>query len=112
MRAGTALALITISLAAVAGVAYGSYRANADTDRLQTRVAVLEESSRRSSGEIALQKAGTKRLCVGVDHVREKITGVVLTPGSPTPEFDIDAAPLNDAERIVLMLYNWCRASG
>lgn len=112
MRAGTALVLIVISLGAVAGVAYGSYRAEANTDRLEQRVAALEESNSRSSSEIELQKAETKRLCVGVDRVREKITGVVLAPGSPAPEFDIGAAPLTDAERIVLMLYNWCRGSG
>ena len=51
----------------------------------------------------------TKKLCAGIEHVRAKITGVALTPGSPVPEFDVDAAPLNDAERIVLTFSNWCR---
>jgi hypothetical protein len=48
------------------------------------------------------------RLCGSVDRVREKITGVVLTPGSTPPEFDVNAASLTDTERIILMLYNWC----
>ena len=109
MRGRTALILILIGLLAVGGVAYGSYRAKEQTDKLEKRVAALEDASRLTASERAAQEARTKKLCAGIEHVRAKITGVALAPGSPVPEFDVDAAPLNDAERIVLTFSNWCR---
>ncbi len=110
MRARTAIILIVISLAAVAGVAYGSYRASTKSDRLEKRIAVLEQANRDSVSGIEQLKADKQKLCASVDRVREKITGVVLTPGSPTPNFDVEADPLSAVERVILMLYNWCRA--
>lgn len=111
MRASTAIILIVISLAAVGGVAYGSYRASTDTDRLEKRVTALEQANRDSASGIEQLKADRQKLCASVDRVREKITGVVLTPGSPAPNFDVEADPLSAAERTILMLYNWCQAS-
>ena len=109
MRARTAIILIVISLAAVAGVAYGSYRASTKSDRLEKRITVLEQANRDSVSGIEQLKADKQKLCASVDRVREKITGVVLTPGSPTPNFDVEADPLSAVERVILMLYNWCR---
>ncbi len=98
-----------ISLAAVAGVAYGSYRAEQQTERLERRVTALEQSDTASQRAIAQLRQNKQTLCASVDQVREKITGVILTPGSPTPNFDLQADPLSAAERTILMLYNWCR---
>ena len=110
MRARTAIVLIVISLAAVAGVAYGAYRASEKTDDVAARVSALEQASSDSAREIDALKADKRRLCAQVDRVREKITGVVLAPGSPEPNFDIGADPLSAPERTILMLYNWCQA--
>ena len=109
MKARTAVILIVISLAAVAGVAYGSYRASTKSDHLEKRIAALEHANNSSMSEIEQLKADKLKLCATVDRVRQKITGVVLTPGSPTPNFDVEADPLSAPERIILMLYNWCR---
>lgn len=111
MRGRTALVLLVIGLAAVAGVAYGSYRANEDTKRLERRVALVEAAGRETSREIEALKADKASLCTGVDRAQEKITGIVLTPGSPTPEFDLGAGSLNDTARVILTFYNWCHAS-
>lgn len=111
MRARTSILLIIISLAAVVGVAYGSYRAKTDTDALENRVAVLEQASRDSTRRIELLNDDRRTLCGSVDRVRQKITGVVLAPGSPTPNFDIDADPLSAPDRIILALYNWCEGA-
>ena len=89
MKASTAIILIVISLAAVGGVAYGSYRASTKTDRVEKRVAALEQANNDSAKAIEQLNADKVRLCLSVDRVREKITGVVLAPGSPTPDFDI-----------------------
>ncbi len=90
--------------------AYGSYRASTKTDRLEKRVAALEQANSDSAKAIEQLNADKLRLCLSVDRVREKITGVVLAPGSPTPDFDIQAGSLGAPERIILMLYNWCNA--
>ena len=108
MRASTSLILIAIGLAAVAGVAYGSYRAEQQTKRLETRVTVLEQANTASAQAIAQLRMNKQTLCASVAQVREKITGIVLAPGSPTPNFDLQADPLSAPERIILMLYNWC----
>ena len=108
MRARTSIILIAISLAAVAGVAYGSYRAEQQTKRLEKRVGNLEQANNAAEQSIAHLRTNRQTLCVSVDQVREKITGVVLAPGSPTPNFDLQADPLSAPERIILMLYNWC----
>jgi hypothetical protein len=108
VKATTAVILIVISLAAIGGVAYGSYRASTKTDRLETRVATLEQASTDSAEKIEQLNADKLKLCLSVDRVREKITGVALAPGSPTPAFDIQADPLGAPDRIILMLYNWC----
>ena len=110
MRATTAIILIVISLAAVGGVAYGSYRERERSNDLEARVVVLEHSSSESASEIALLTADKVKLCKSVDIVREKITGVVLKPGGPTPNFDVQADPLSAPERTILMFYNWCHA--
>ena len=102
--------LIVISVAAVGGVGYGSYRASTKTDRLEARVAALEQVDIASASAIEQLNADKLKLCASVDLVREKITGVVLAPGSPTPNFDVQADPLSAPERIILMLYNWCHA--
>ena len=109
MRARTAIILIVISLAAVAGVAYGSYRASTKSDKLEKRVVALEQASHDSTTQIEQLNADKAKLCASVDRVRQKITGVVLSPDSPTPNFDVEADPLSAPERIILMLYNWCR---
>lgn len=109
MKAKTAIILIVISLAAVGGVAYGSYRANQRSDRLENRVAALEQAGSASAKTISQLNGDRLALCSSVDKVREKITGVVLAPGSPTPNFDLQADPLSAPERIILMLYNWCQ---
>ena len=109
MRARTSIILIAISLAAVAGVAYGSYRAEQQTKRLERRVTALEQANNAAEQSITRLRKNKQTLCVSVDKVREKITGVVLAPGSPNPNFDLQADPLSAPERIILMLYNWCR---
>ncbi len=108
MKAGTAVFLIVISLAAVGGVAYGSYRASTQTDTLETRLAVLEEANVASAETIGRLEEETADLCASVGKVRQKITGVVLQPDSPTPNFDLESSQLTAPERIILMLYNWC----
>ena len=45
------------------------------------------------------------------DPGQTKITGVVLSPSSPTPNFDVQADPLSAPERTILMFYNWCHTS-
>jgi hypothetical protein len=111
MRATTAIILIVISLAAVGGIAYGSYRERERSNDLEDRVVVVEHTSTESASEIARLKADKVKLCTSVDVVREKITGVVLKPGSPTPNFDVQADPLSAPERTILMFYNWCHTS-
>lgn len=111
MRPRTSIFLIIISLAAVAGVGYGSYRAKNQTDTLEIRVAALEQASQSSARRIELLHDDRRSLCASVDRVRQKITGVVLTPGSPAPNFDVEADPLSDPDRIILALYNWCQNS-
>ncbi len=108
LRTTTSIILIVISLAAVAGVAYGSYRASQQTTRLEKRVAALEQANTVSAKAIAQLRTDERVLCESVNRVREKITGVVLAPGSPTPNFDLQADPLGASDRIILMLYNWC----
>jgi hypothetical protein len=108
VRRSTSIILIVISLAAVAGVAYGSYRASQQTGRLEKRVAALEQANTGSAQAIDKLRTDKRSLCASVNRVREKITGVVLAPGSPTPNFDLQADPLGASERIILMLYNWC----
>ena len=108
MRASTAIILIVISLAAVGGIAYGSYREQQHSDSLETRVVVLEHANTNSTSAIEQLKADKIKLCASVDIVRQKITGVVLAPGSPTPNFDVQADPLSAPERTILMFYNWC----
>jgi hypothetical protein len=98
-----------IALGAVAGVAYGSYRASSETQRLEERVNALELSDRDSASRIGQLVAERQKLCVGVDSTRQKITGVVLAPGSPSPNFDVEADPMSAPDRIILTLYNWCR---
>jgi len=110
MRLRTSVILIVIALAAVAGVAYGSYRASSETNVLEERVTALELSNRDSASRIGELVADRQKLCVGVDRTRQKITGVVLAPGSPAPNFDVEADPLSAPDRIILTLYNWCRA--
>jgi len=110
MRATTAIILIVISLAAVGAIAYGSYRERERSNDLEGRVVVLEHSSTESSNEIARLTADKVKLCKSVDVVRQKITGVVLSPESPTPNFDVQADPLSAPERTILMFYNWCHA--
>jgi type II secretory pathway pseudopilin PulG len=110
VKRSTAIILIVISLAAVAGVAYYSHRSNQQADRLQNRVAALERETTASAQAIERLKADKQTLCTNVDQVREKITGLVLTPGSPKPNFDLQADPLSAPERIILMLNNWCHA--
>jgi hypothetical protein len=107
MRTSTSLALIVISLAAVAGVAYGSYRAKSQTDRLETRVQALEQAQQGAAKTTEQLQADKQKLCATVDPVRQKITGVVLAPGN-APNFDVLADPLSAPERIILTLYNWC----
>jgi hypothetical protein len=109
VRARTSILLIVISLAAVTGVAYYSDRAKSQTDSLGQRVTVLEQASRDSAGWVARSRADKRRLCTNVDRVRQKITGVVLSPGSPAPNFDVQADPLSAPDRIILALYNWCQ---
>ncbi len=111
VKARTSIILIVISLAAVAGVAYGSYRASTETDDLAKRVTGLELSNHDSASRIEQLEADKQKLCASVDRVRQKITGVVLTPGSPTPNFDVEADPLSAPDRIILTLYNWCQAA-
>jgi hypothetical protein len=108
VRTSTSITLIVISLAAVAGVAYGSYRASQETSRLAKRVDVLEQANTVADEAIAQLGKDKQTLCESVDRVREKMTGVVLAPGSPNPNFDIEADPLSGSERTILMLYNWC----
>lgn len=111
MKTRTAIILIVISLAAVAGVAYDSHRSSRQTDLLRNRIAALEQANAASAQAIDRLRADKQSLCTNVDQVREKITGLVLTPGSPTPNFDLQADPLSAPERIILMLNNWCHAS-
>lgn len=111
MKATTAIVLIVISLAAVGGVAYGSYRERDNSRDLEGRLVTLEHTSSESASEIERLTADKARLCTSVDIVREKITGVVLSPGSPTPNFDVRADPLSAPERTILMFYNWCHAA-
>jgi hypothetical protein len=111
VKASTAILLIVICLAAVGGVGYGSYRSSTQADRLEQRVAALERSSETDQQRLDGIAADRDRLCASVNLVRQKITGVVLAPGSPTPNFDIQADPLSAPERTILMLYNWCHAS-
>jgi hypothetical protein len=110
VRVRTSILLIVISLAAVAGVAYGSYRASNETHSLETRVTVLEQASHDSASRVEQLTADRRKLCTTVDRVRQKITGVILTPGSPPPNFDVEADPLSAPDRIILALYNWCQA--
>ena len=110
MRASTAILLIVICLAAVGGVAYGSYRSKTQTDKLEKRVAALERANAAATSRLDGLDADRQKLCASVDRVRTKITGVVLAPNSPTPNFDILADPLSAPERIILMLYNRCHA--
>ena len=109
VRRSTSVILIVIALAAAAGVAYGSYRASSETKRLEERVAVLERSNRDSASRVGQLAADREKLCVSVDSTRQKITGVVLAPGSPAPNFDLEADPLSAPDRIILTFYNWCR---
>jgi hypothetical protein len=109
VRGRTSVVLIMIALGAVAGVAYGSYRASSETQRLEERVNALELSDRDSASRIGQLVAERQKLCVGVDSTRQKITGVVLAPGSPSPNFDVEADPMSAPDRIILTLYNWCR---
>ena len=111
MKATTAIILIVISLAAVGAIAYGSYRERERSNDLEGRIVVLEHTSTESASEIARLTADKVKLCKSVDVVRQKITGVVLSPGSPTPNFDVQADPLSAPERTILMFYNWCHAS-
>jgi hypothetical protein len=111
MKASTAVILIVISLAAVGGVAYGSYREREHSNDLEGRIVVLEHRSDESASEIKRLTDDKVKLCASVDVVRQKITGVVLSPGSPTPNFDVQADPLSAPERTILMLYNWCHAA-
>ena len=112
MKASTAIILIVISLAAVGGVAYGSYRERERSNDLEGRIAALEHTSDESAGEIQRLSADKVKLCATVDIVRQKITGVVLSPDSQTPNFDVQADPLSAPERTILMFYNWCHAAG
>jgi hypothetical protein len=112
MKATTAIILIVISLAAVGAIAYGSYRERDRSNDLEGRIVVLEHTSDETSSEIARLTADKVKLCRTVDIVRQKITGVVLAPGSPTPNFDVKADPLSAPERTILMFYNWCHAAG
>jgi hypothetical protein len=111
VRATTAILLIVIALAAVGGVAYGSYRASMKTDEVEKRVTALEREYNASATRIDHLEADKQKLCGTVDRVRQKITGVILAPSSPRPNFDVLADPLSAPERIILMLYNWCHAS-
>ena len=111
MKATTAIILIVISLAAVGGVAYGSYRERERSNDLEGRIVTLEHKSDETASEIQRLTVDKVKLCRSVDIVRQKITGVVLSPGSPTPNFDIAADPLSAPERTILMLYNWCHAA-
>jgi hypothetical protein len=111
VKASTAIILIVISLAAIGGIAYGSYRERVRSDDLESRIVVLEHTSSESASEIDRLTADKVALCKSVDIVRQKITGVVLTPGSATPNFDIRADPLSAPERTILMFYNWCHES-
>jgi hypothetical protein len=111
VSARTAIILIVISLAAVAGVAYGSYRSNQQSDRLEARVAALEDAGTSTAGTLERLQVQRQTLCSSTDRVRQKITGVALAPGSPAPNFDFLADPLSAPERIILMLYNWCHAA-
>ena len=108
MKATTAIILIVISLAAVGAIAYGSYRERERSNDLEGRIVALEHSSTESASEIERLTADKVKLCKSVDIVRQKITGVVLNPGSQTPNFDVQADPLSAPERTILMLYNWC----
>lgn len=112
MKASTAIILIVISLAAVGGVAYGSYRERERSNDLEARIVALEHSSDETTGEIQRLTDDKVKLCRTVDVVRQKITGVVLSPDSPTPNFDVEADPLSAPERTILMFYNWCHAAG
>ncbi len=108
MKATTAIILIVISLAAVGAIAYGSYRERDRSNDLEGRILALEHTSSESASEIERLTADKVKLCRSVDIVRQKITGVVLNAGSPTPNFDVQADPLSAPERTILMLYNWC----
>jgi len=110
MKATTAIILIVISLAAVGAIAYGSYHERQRSNDLESRIVALEHASSESSNGVARLTADKVKLCRSVDVVREKITGVVLNPGSPTPNFDVQADPLSAPERTILMFYNWCHA--
>jgi hypothetical protein len=110
VSARTAIILIVISLAAVAGVAYGSYRSSQQSDGLEVRVAALERAAGASTASLERLETQRQRLCASADRVRQKITGVALAPDSPAPNFDFLADPLSASERIILMLYNWCHA--
>jgi hypothetical protein len=112
MKATTAIILIVISLAAVGAIAYGSYRERDRSNDLEGRIVVLEHTSDEAASEIARLAADKVKLCRTVDIVRQKITGVVLSPSSPTPNFDVEADPLSAPERTILMFYNWCHATG
>jgi len=109
VRRLTSVILIVIALASVAGVAYGSYRASSETARLEERVAGLERSNRDSVSRIGQFAADRRKLCASVDSTRQRITGVVLAPGSPAPNFDLEADPLSAPDRIILTFYNWCQ---
>ncbi len=111
MKATTAVILIVISLAAVGGVAYGTYRERERSNDLEARIVVLEHTTSESTSEIERLTADKAKLCTSVDIVRQKITGVILSPGSPTPNFDVQADPLSAPERTILMFYNWCHAA-
>ena len=89
-------------------IAYGSYRERERSNDLEGRIVALEHTSTESASEIERLTADKVKLCRSVDIVRQKITGVVLNPGSPTPNFDVQADPLSAPERTILMLYNWC----
>jgi hypothetical protein len=111
MKATTAIILIVISLAAVGAIAYGSYHERERSNDLEGRIVVLEHTSDETASEITRLTADKVKLCKSVDIVRQKITGVVLGPGSPRPNFDVQADPLSAPERTILMFYNWCHAS-
>jgi hypothetical protein len=110
VRAGTAVILIVISLAAVGGVAYGVYRTDSENDQLRERVTALEQNDGIAAGRADRLETDRQKLCASVNRVRQKITGVVLKPNGRTPNFDVLADPLSAPERIILMLYNWCHA--
>ena len=100
-EATTAIILIVISLAAVGAVAYGSYRERDRSNDLEGRIVNLEHTSDESASEIARLTADKVKLCRTVDIVRQKITGVVLSPEQPDAELRRSGRPVERTQRTI-----------